>query len=71
MQTEVQKFTVEEMITALLAAAKASPNGLDASVRMQDWEWNLRNVKTLQVKNDSNGDVLICFDPNEIPIAEK
>ena len=56
MQTEIKKFTVEELITALLAAAKSSPQGLNAPVRMQDWEWNLRNVITLQVENDTNGD---------------
>ena len=67
MQTEIKKFTVEELITALLAAAKSSPQGLNAPVRMQDWEWNLRNVSTLQVENDTNGDVMIRFDPNEIP----
>ena len=67
MQTEIRKFTVEEMITALLAAAKASPNGLDARVRMQDWELNFGSIITLQVENDTNGDVLIRFDPNEIP----
>ena len=67
MQTEIKKFTVEELITALLAAAKSSPQGLNAPVRMQDWEWNLRNVITLQVENDINGDVMIRFDPNEIP----
>ena len=67
MQTEIKKFTVEELITALLAAAKSSPQGLNAPVRMQDWEWNLRNVITLQVENDTNGDVMIRFDPNEIP----
>ena len=67
MQTEIQMFTVEKMIAALLAAAKASPQGLNARVRMQDWEWNLQNVITLQVENDTNGDVLIRFDPNEIP----
>ena len=67
MQTETKKFTVEELITALLAAAKSSSQGLNAQVRMQDWEWNLENVITLQVENDSNGDVLIRFDPNEIP----
>ena len=66
MQTEIKKFTVEELITALLAAAKSSPQGLNAPVRMQDWEWNLRNVTTLQVENDTNGDVMIRFDPNEI-----
>lgn len=71
MQTEMHKFTVEEMITALLAAAKASPQGLDAQVRMQDWEWNLRNVETLQVENDTDGDVLIRFDPNEIPLPNE
>ena len=37
MQTEIKKFTVEELITALLAAAKSSPQGLNAQVRMQDW----------------------------------
>ena len=67
MQTKIKKFTVEEMIVALLAAAKASPQGLNARVRMQDWEWNFQNVITLQVENDTNGDVLIRFDPNEIP----
>ena len=67
MQTEIKKFTVEELITALLAAAKSAPQGLNAQVRMQDWEWNLRNVTTLQVENDTNGDVMIRFDPNEIP----
>ena len=67
MQTEIKKFTVEELVTALLAAAKSSQQGLNAQVRMQDWEWNLENVITLQVENDSNGDVLIRFDPNEIP----
>ena len=67
MQTEIKKFTVEELITTLLAAAKSSPQGLNAQVRMQDWEWNLRNVITLQVENDTNGDVMIRFDPNEIP----
>ena len=67
MQTEIKKFTLEELITALLAAAKSSPQGLNAPVRMQDWEWNLRNVITLQVENDTNGDVMIRFDPNEIP----
>ena len=66
MQTEIKKFTVEELITALLAVAKSSPQGLNAPVRMQDWEWNLRNVTTLQVENDTNGDVMIRFDPNEI-----
>lgn len=66
MQTEIKKFTVEELITTLLAAAKSSPQGLNAPVRMQDWEWNLRNVSTLQVENDTNGDVMIRFDPNEI-----
>ena len=70
MQTEIKKFTVEELITALLAAAKSSPQGLNAPVRMQDWEWNFENVITLQVENDTNGDVLIRFDPNEIPRAE-
>lgn len=64
---EIKKFTAEELITALLAAAKSSPQGLNAPVRMQDWEWNLRNVTTLQVENDTNGDVMIRFDPNEIP----
>ena len=67
MQTEIKKFTVEELITALLAAAKSSPQGLNAQVRMQDWEWNFEKVITLRVENDSNGDVLIRFDPNEIP----
>ena len=67
MQTEIKKFTVEELITALLATAKSSPQGLNARIRMQDWEWNFENVITLQVENDSNGDVLIRFDPNEIP----
>ena len=67
MKSKIQKFTVEEMIAALLAAAKASPQGLNARIRMQDWEWNLQNVTTLQVENDTNGDVLIRFDPNEIP----
>ena len=67
MQTEIKKFTVEELITALLAVAKSSPQGLNAPVRMQDWEWNLRNVTTLQVENDTNGDVMIRLDPNEIP----
>ena len=66
MQTEIHKFTVEEMVSALLSAAKSSPHGLNAQVRMQDWEWNLRNVTTLQVENDTNGDVMIRFDPNEI-----
>ena len=69
MRTEIKKFSVEEMITALLAAAKASPQGLNAPVRMQDWEWNLHNVVTLQVENDTDGDVLIRFDPNEIPMT--
>lgn len=67
MKTNIQKFTVEEMISALLAAAKASSQGLNARIRMQDWEWNFENVITLQVENDTNGDVLIRFDPNEIP----
>lgn len=67
MKTNIQKFTVEEMISALLAAAKASSQGLNARIRMQDWEWNFENVVTLQVENDTNGDVLIRFDPNEIP----
>lgn len=67
MKTNIQEFTVEGMIAALLAAAKASPQGLNARIRMQDWEWNLENVITLQVENDTNGDVLIRFDPNEIP----
>ena len=67
MKTNIQKFTVEEMISALLAAAKASSHGLNARIRMQDWEWNFENVVTLQVENDTNGDVLIRFDPNEIP----
>ena len=67
MQTEIKKFTVEELITTLLAAAKSSPQGLNAPVRMQDREWNLRNVSTLQVENDTNGDVMIRFDQNEIP----
>ena len=71
MQTEIHKFTVEEMIVALLAAAKASPKGLNARVRMQDWEWNLRNVEMLQVENDTDGDVLIRFDPNEIPLPDE
>ncbi len=71
MKTEIKEFTVEEMITSLMAAAKASPQGLDARIRMQDWEWNFRNVITLQVENDTNGDVLIRFDPNEIPMAAK
>ena len=62
----MKKFTVEELITTLLAAAKSSPQGLNAPVRMQDSEWNLRNVSTLQVENDTNGDVMIRFDPNEI-----
>ena len=67
MKSKILKFTVEEMIVALLEAAKASPQGLNARIRMQDWEWNLQNVITLQVENDTNGDVLIRFDPNEIP----
>ena len=67
MQTKIQRFTVEEMVAALLSAAKASPQGLNARTRMQDWEWNFENVVTLQVENDTNGDVLIRFDPNEIP----
>lgn len=71
MKSEIQKFTVDEMITALLAAAKASPQGLNAQVRMQDWEWNLHNVVTLQVENDTDGDVLIRFDPNEIPMTKR
>ncbi len=71
MKTEIKTFSVEELIAALLAAAKAAPGGLNARVRVQDWEWNLRNVKTLQVENDSNGDVLIMFDPNEVPIMKE
>ena len=71
MQTEIHKFTVEEMVSALLAAAKSSPQGLNARICMQDWEWNLRNVETLQVENDTNGDVLIRFDPNEIPLPNQ
>ena len=67
MQTKIQRFTVEEMVAALLSAAKASPQGLNARIRMQDWEWNFENVVTLQVETDTNGDVLIRFDPNEIP----
>ena len=70
METDIKEFTVEELIANLLAAAKASSNGLDASVRLQDWEGNLRNIKTFQVKNDSNGDVLICFNPNEVPLPK-
>ncbi len=65
MQNKPQKMTVEELITLLLEAAKASPRGLDAPVRLRDWECSMQNVATLQVEDDANGDVLIRFDPNE------
>ena len=65
MQNKPQKMTVEELITLLLEAAKASSLGLDAPVRLKDWECTMQNVATLQVEDDANGDVLIRFDPGE------
>jgi len=64
MESKIREFTVQQLIHALQEAAKHVNNGLDAPVRLLDWEMNHENVRTLQVCG-ADSEVLIRFEPNE------
>lgn len=64
METRIKQFTVRQLISALQRSAKHVHDGLDAPVRLLDWEMNHENIRTLQVCG-YDSEVLIRFEPNE------
>lgn len=63
--TPIKQYTVDELISALRAIASKTPLKGKAKVRLQDWEWNMDGVYSMDVSFDGSGDVLIGFDPHE------